>query len=246
MALLLALLCLGGALPSQAAEPRHVTVYAYHLKPPFIVDLHRQQGLYYDFSAFLNSKGDAYRFQTQFVPRNRLEYDLTHNNFDGVLLGVSPIWFRDLAETKYLWTPGIFDDQDEIVSLAETPFDYQGPQSLIGKKLGGVLGFSYFGVDKLVAKGKIARINTVGEHEVLEMLLKGRVDAGIVSRSTLNYLVAREGWQGRFHLSRKPHDRFSRRVLVLRRDQALYDYLLPILRGLPTDKDWQAILRKYR
>ncbi|MDP3814290.1 ABC transporter substrate-binding protein [Pseudomonas sp.] len=244
--LVLALLCLGGALPSQAAEPRHITVYAYHLKPPFIVDQHQEQGLYYDFSAFLNSKGDAYRFRTQFVPRNRVEHDLAHQRFDGVLLGVNPIWFQDQAEKKYLWTPGIFEDQDEIVSLIETRFDYQGPQSLIGKKLGGVLGFSYFGVDTLAAKGHIARINTVGEREVLEMLLKGRVDAGIVSRSTLNYLVAREGWQGRFYLSRQPHDTFSRRVLVLRRDQELYDYLLPILQGLQTDKDWQAILRKYQ
>lgn len=244
--LALVLLCLGCALPSQAAVPRHVTVYAYHLKPPFIVDQHQELGLYYDFSAFLNSKGDTYRFHTQFVPRNRVEHDLTHKNFDGVLLGVSPIWFRDQAEKKYLWTPGIYDDQDEIVSLAESPFDYRGPKSLVGKKLGGVLGFAYFGVDKLVAKGKIARINTVGEHEVLEMLLKGRVDVGIVSRSTLNYLVAREGWQGRFYLSRQPHDRFARRVLVLRRDQALYDYLLPILQGLQSDKDWQAILRKYQ
>lgn len=78
------------------------------------------------------------------------------------------------------------------------------------------------------------------------MLLKGRVDAGIVSRSTLNYLVARAGWQGRFHLSRQPHDSFARRLLVLRRDQALYDYLLPILQGLQSDQDWQAILRKYQ
>lgn len=244
--LLLALLGLGGAVLSQASDVRHITVYAYHLKPPFIVDQHQEQGLYYDFSAFLNSKGDAYRFHTQFVPRNRVEHDLAHKRFDGVLLGVSPVWFSDQAEQKYLWTPGIFDDQDELVSLAETPFDYQGPRSLIGKKLGGVLGFSYFGIDRLAAKGKITRINTVGEREVLEMLLKGRVDTGIVSRSTLNYLISHEAWQGRFHVSRQPHDTFSRRVLVLRRDQALYDYLLPILRGLPSDEDWQAILRKYQ
>lgn len=244
--LVIALLCLGYMLSSQAAEPRQITLYAYHLKPPFIVDQHQEQGLYYDFATYLNSKGDAYRFHTQFVPRNRVEHDLLHQRFDGVLLGVSPIWFRDQAETKYLWTPGIYEDQDEIVSLVETPFDYRGPKSLIGKKLGGVLGFSYFGVDKLAAKGKIIRINTVGEREVLEMLLKGRVDAGIVSRSTLNYLIVREGWQGRFYLSRQPHDSFSRRLLVLRRDQALYDYLLPILQGLPSDKEWQAILRKYQ
>ncbi len=81
---------------------------------------------------------------------------------------------------------------------------------------------------------------------MLEMLLKGRVDAGIVSRSTLNYLVAREGWQGRFQPSRQPHDSFARRLLVLRRDQDLYDYLLPILQGLQDDQDWQAILRKYQ
>ncbi|HEX5842477.1 MAG TPA: transporter substrate-binding domain-containing protein [Pseudomonas sp.] len=234
------------ALPALAREARQVTVYAYHLKPPFIVDLQQELGLYYDFSRYLNSKGDAYHFQTQFVPRNRVEQDLERETLDGVLLGVSPPWFHDKQERKYLWTPGFYEDRDEIISLKQTAFTYRGPQSLIGKRLGGVLGFTYFGVDPLVAAGKIDRSNTVGEREVLQMVLKGRVDVGIVSRSTLNYLIAREGWQEQFHLSAKPHDIFTRRVLVPRSHQDVYRYLLPILKGMAKDPQWQALLRQYQ
>jgi hypothetical protein len=36
------------------AEQRHVTAYAYHLKPPFITNLSAEQGLYYDLSRFLS------------------------------------------------------------------------------------------------------------------------------------------------------------------------------------------------
>lgn len=231
---------------SQAAEPRVVTLYVYHLKPPFIVDLPRERGLYYDFADFLNSKGGAYRFRTLYLPRNRIEHELEQGELDGVLLGVSPVWFRDKDEEKYLWTPPMYQDQDEIVSRVATAFDYQGPESLAGKSVGGVLGFTYFGIDQMVAQGKVARRNTVGEREVLQMVLKGRVDVGIVSRSTLDYLSTFEGLGDTLYRSAQPHDRYARRMLVPRHDKALYDFLSLVLRDLDEDGDWQAILARYR
>jgi|GEM_PF-1845005 len=66
---------------------------------------------------------------------------------DGGLIGVNPIWFCDREEKKYLWTGTIYHDRGELISTLAKLVDYTGPDSLKGLSLGGVMGFSYFGLD---------------------------------------------------------------------------------------------------
>ncbi|MEX6501570.1 substrate-binding periplasmic protein [Pseudomonas zhanjiangensis] len=247
-ATLLGILLLCASCMAQARPPdsQLVTIYAYHLKPPFIVDLQQRQGLYYDFAAYLNSKGERYHFHTEFLPRNRLEHDLDRQLLEGMVIGVTPAWFDDPLEQNYLWTPGIFHDQDEIVSLPSLHFNYSDPHSLSGMRLAGVLGFSYAGIDQLVDAGEILRSNTAGEREVLQMILKGRVDVGIISRSTLDYLTAVDPKLGRLYVSPVPHDVFERRILIPQDMPQVQAYLLPIIEQMHSDPAWRAILHKYR
>lgn len=228
-----------------AAEKENVDVYVYHLKPPFIVNDTYELGLYFDFSTYLNSKSDKYHFETIFVPRKRIETMLDSDKLDGILLGVNPIWFKDKAETKYLWTSSVYLDQDEVVSLAERAIEYTGAKSLAGKILGGVRGFYYFGIDEQVSQGEIARYDTIGEYELLQMLMLKRVDVGIVSRSTLEYLVEAKNWQGKFYLSKQPHDKYQRRILVPYTKKAVFDEIEPIVNNIMEDSVWKAILEKY-
>jgi len=233
--------------PAQAFadEKINVEVYVYHLKPPYIVSNHNKLGLYFDFSTYLNTKTDKYHFTTVFVPRKRVETMLVLNKFNGILLGVNPIWFKDKTESKYFWTSKVFQDQDEVVSLPENPIEYSGPNSLHGKVLGGVRGFYYYGIDEQVNKGEIARYDTIGEYELLQMLMLKRVDVGIVSRSTLDYLVKEKNLQDVFYMSKQPHDTYQRRILVPRYQKAIYDEIAPIIKHLPADPKWQLFLAKY-
>jgi len=223
----------------------HVDVYAYHLKPPFIVSNRHELGLYYDFSDYLNTKSDKYHFETVFVPRKRIESMLKQTSLDGMLLGVNPIWFNDKVEKKYLWTSNVYHDRDEFVSLAENPVDYNGADSLANIILGGVRGFYYYGIDELVSQGKINRFDTIGEYELLQMLMLKRVDVGIVSRSTLNYLIKAKDWQSKFYTSKQPHDTYQRRILIPHHNKAIYDEVSPIINKLAEDPAWQKILEKY-
>lgn len=230
---------------ASAEEKINVDVYVYHLKPPFIVSNTYELGLYFDFSTYLNTKTDKYHFETVFVPRKRIETMLASHKLNGILLGVNPIWFKDKAETKYYWTPAIYEDQDEFVSLQENAVEYSGAKSLAGKILGGVRGFYYFGVDELVKQGDITRYDTIGEYELLQMLILKRVDVGIVSRSTIDYLVKAKNWQSKFYLSKQPHDKYQRRILIPHYKKAVYDELAPIVSSLVEDPAWQKILDKY-
>jgi polar amino acid transport system substrate-binding protein len=222
-----------------------VKVYAYHLKPPYMINIGSETGLYYDFSRYINSKQTKYELHTVFVPRKRIDSYISSKQLDGVLVGVNPIWFNDRSLKKYLWTASIVKDQDEIVSSVNKPFEYTSPSSLVGKRIGGVKGFYYFGIDELVNKGKIERFDAENEKLVLNLILGGRVDVGVVSRSTVQYLVMEEEWVDKFHLSLIPHDSFVRRVMVPHSYQDVYDVIAPIIKNINQDNDWRRILRKY-
>lgn len=230
---------------AQQVKPK-VTVYAYHMQPPLIIDLDSQTGLYFDFVRKLNKLSANYEFELEFVPRKRIEAMLERNAMQGVLLGVNPKWFKDKDEQKYLWTTTVFTDRDEVVSLKSTPFEYQSPDSLKGKLIGGVRGFYYAGINELVARGKVSRVDTAGEAALLTMLIKKRVDAAIIGRSMYDYLLNEPALQGKFHLSDNPHDSYDRRVLIPKSQVDVYQHMQALITELDKDCLWQLAVKRYQ
>lgn len=229
----------------QAIEKVPVNVYVYHLKPPFITHLKNEQGLYYDFSKYLSSKSKKYQFKTVFIPRKRIDHMIKYQKLNGILLGVNPVWFKDKEENKYLWTAKIFTDQDEVVSLKEKPIEFSTPSSLENLRFGGVRGFYYYGINELVAKNIINRIDTISEQALLNMLITKRIDCAIISKSTFNYITRQSKNRSLFHLSVKPHDKYTRKLLILHKDQAIFDDIEPIIKTMEHDRAWAAILLSY-
>ena len=228
------------------ASVKDVTIYGYHLKPPFIVDAKKEVGLYFDFSVYMNKKQQKYKFSTKYIPKKRIHNYIENDRLDGPLIGVNPLWYGDKAETKYLWTPKIFTDRDEIVSLTSSPFEFAGPTSLIDKKIGGVSGFYYWALNK-IEKSDFYLQSVASEKSVLGVLLKQRVDIGIVSQSTLSYLVKHnKKYEGKFHISKNPHEEYDRRMLVALKHKELFDYMKPFMAEMYSDPDWKMYLNKYK
>lgn len=232
---------------SQAdTKAKLITIYAYHLKPPYIIDLESESGLYFDLVNYLNQKNPKLQFHLSYLPRKRLDIYLKRKQLNGFIMGVNPAWFKDKAKEKYLWTSTLFDDRDDIISNIKTPIEYQGPKSLYGKSIGGVLGYYYFGINEAVSEGKIKREDANSEKSLLEMIMRERVSAGIISNATYNYLVDKQGWQGKFHLSQEPHDLYTRHILVPRELENLFPPLLSITENMLSEPKWRSILDKYR
>ena len=243
---LLLLISLFTTFPLLADEKALIAIYTYHLKPPLITDVNTKKGLYFDFTNRLNSLSEKYQFETIFVPRKRIDRMLENNNLDGILLGVNPLWFNDTDETKFLWTSRIFTDRDEVISLASHAIEYSDKNALKGKVFGGVRGFYYYGINELVSKNEITRVDTVREEDLFTMLLNHRINSAIVSRSTFDFLVKYNNWQGKFYLSKKPHDIFDRRILVPKANAELYQHIEPLIETLQFDKSWQALIAQYK
>ena len=223
-----------------------VSVYSYHLKAPLIIDQEAEQGLYYDFVNYLNSNNSKYHFKLVYLPRKRIERLLDSESLDGILLGVNPVWFKDKNETKYLWTREVFTDRDEIVSLMSSAFEFKGPESITSKVFGGVRGFYYFGINEVVEQKKVLRVDVIKEVDLFKMLLLGRVDLAVISRSTFDYMIKENDWPHEFYLSKQPHDIYDRRVLVPKNQEYLFELLNEIVIHLPYDKSWQAKILEYK
>lgn len=228
-----------------AEEKSLLTIYTYHEKPPLVTNITKKQGMYYDFTKRLNTMSAKYHFEMVSVPRKRVERMLANNTLDGIVLGVNPVWFSDKDERKYLWTPRIFSDRDEIVSLIKQSIEFIKPQSLEGKIFGGVRGFYYYGISELIAKGSITEVNTAHEVDLFSMLLNQRIDVAVISRSTFDHLIKKNHWQNKFYLSKKPHDIYDRRILIPHQHSDIYKHIVPIIEDLQFDETWQNHLKNY-
>lgn len=229
-----------------AEEKPLVTIYTYHVKPPLVINADKEEGMYYDVTKRLNSMSAKYQFEMVSVPRKRVERMLANGTLNGILLGVNPVWFSDKNETKYYWTPRVFTDRDEIVSLISQSIEFIKPQSLIGKVFGGVRGFYYFGINELIEKNIIKRVNTAHEVDLFSMLLNKRVDAAVISRSTFDHIIKKNKWQNKFHLSKKPHDIYDRRILIPHKYKDIYQHIAPIIEDLQFNQSWQYHIKSYQ
>ncbi len=234
------------AILSAPAAGAEFILYAYHLKPPYIIDRDKQTGIYYDLARLLGERIDQHTFRVVYLPRRRLEHDLELGRLQGMVIGVNPSWFKDESRTRYLWSPSMLHDEDIVVSRPDAPLAYEGPESLVGKNIGLSLGYYYYGVDELARAGRLTRDDAVNEETSLDKLLRGRVDAAIVTRRTLDYVIGhRPEWQNRFHIARKPHDAFDRMILIPKEYAALAPDVAAVIGPLAHDPEWIRILKKY-
>ena len=233
------------AFSSSSANKVVVSLYTYHLKPPFIVNEAAKSGLYYDLATFLNQQTQTYEFQTVYIPRKRIDRLLQQNKLKGVVVGVSPSWFKDKEETRYHWFDSFYYDRDEFVSLKSNKFEYTDYQSLSNITIAGVAGYYYHGVNEAVSGFNAKRINTIGETQVLTLIEKGRADTGIVSNSVFKYLKAQQQLPDIYYLSEKAHDAFGRRAFLSYDNQELQNKLNKIFKDLANNKDWQSIISQY-
>ncbi|MBD1581590.1 substrate-binding periplasmic protein [Pseudoalteromonas sp. S16_S37] len=231
-------------LPSYAAQ--QVKIYAYHLKPPYLIDVEEEKGLYFDLTKLLNQFQSMINFKLEYMPRKRLNRDIEQNTLDGLIMGVSPVWFRDREQIKFAWSKAFMNDRDEFVSHVKAPFEFDGPSSLYAKTIGGIRGYYYFQVAPVVTLEKAIVVETGTELQLLEMVVKQRLDVAVISRATVNYLVAQnKHWQNDIHFSQQPHEFYSRAMVATKSMQAVIDTINNLMRDPLFDKALNKLLADY-
>ncbi|WP_105167948.1 substrate-binding periplasmic protein [Pseudoalteromonas sp. T1lg23B] len=228
------------------AAKQVVTIYAYHLKAPYIIDVEQEQGLYFDFALLLNQYQSEHVFKIEFMPRKRLNRDIEQSTLDGLIIGVNPVWFRDRQQKKFAWSEPFMTDRDEFVSNIKAPFEFAGQASLYGKTIGGVRGYHYFQVAPAVKIGKADQLETSTELQLLEMVVKQRLEIAVISKSTMNYLLAmNKHWDSEIHLSEQPHESYTRSLLAPKDMSHLIELINGVLQKSKFKQELKQMLMRY-
>jgi polar amino acid transport system substrate-binding protein len=165
--------------------------------------------------------------------------------FTGVVAWVAPEWFKDKDKTTYLWTGGLMEDANVILSSAKARIDYKDPASLAGKQFGGIVGHKYGGIDDLVATGAIRREDAEKERNNLRKLEAGRIDATLLPRSTANFLLNEMDLRAKLYVAPTVQSSYTRLILVPKKAPELQKLLNEAVADMARDSGWQATLIKY-
>jgi polar amino acid transport system substrate-binding protein len=221
-----------------------ITVYTSANFAPLVID--GKRGLYPDLIAYLNRQklGD-FTFVLAYLPRKRLQVKLEEGSIDGIVIGMMPQWFDDVAQTKYLWTLPFAGDNFILVSSGSKPVSPELPSTLMGATIGLTLGYVYPGIDPWVSQNGLVRNDALNEEKNIDKLLLGRVDCIIVSQTVINYYIKLHGLQGRFHFGQVPGQLTERRFLIPHAYRKVHQKLAPAIKRLDADPAWQHIAVKY-
>ncbi len=245
MKFLMLLLTLIVSLLAHAARADTVTVYTSANFAPLVIDGTR--GIYHEAIDYLNRQAtDGTSYRLAYLPRKRLQMRLEDGSLDGIVIGMMPQWFDDVAQKKYLWTSAFAVDRFVLVSRAEHPVAMNGHGSLAGKSIGLTLGYVYPGIDDWIERHGLLRQDAMSEEINLEKLRRGRIDCVAVSESAARYFVRLHGLGASFTFVDLPGRLTERRFLVPLARQDLFDKLAPIVKRMREDPQWQRMTSRYQ
>lgn len=241
--LLLLLLLLS---PLSVLAVERVAVWAYQPSPPFASE--HSRGLSEALVQLLNEHSTnqkRFDFQLTQLPRKRLDARLADNE-PGVLLWATPEFFPARLTAGAHWTLPLLCDTQDFVSRSAAPFDYDGPQSLHGRRLGGILGHRYTALEEDIGQGLIHREDVHSDLQNLNKLLSERIDVALMPRSAWLFYSVTEVSQAQLYVSPSPLYVFDRHLLTTASlGPEATQFIQQLVTDLPRSALWQQLLRRY-
>lgn len=117
------------------------------------------------------------------IPRARIDMALDKAQVD-ILCYASPNWLH--APYHFIWSLPFMTQRDLLVGRERYP-GFDGIESLSGTQLGTVLGYRYPSLKELLGSGKLQRVDSRSQHQVLEMLRAQRLDYGVSNELSLHW-----------------------------------------------------------
>lgn len=205
--------------PSLAAEPQRVMVGGYDF-PPYVTirpDGH-PGGITPALIDALNEIQNRYRFDFYLTSARRRFQDFERGKFD-MLFFESPEWGWDAAGVQLDQSQSFISDGEVWITLASEGRDQQFFRNLDNRRIAGILGYHYAFAnfesdpDTLRRQFDITLVNT--NSASIELVMKGRVDLAIVTRSYLDdYLERHPEYATRLLISDFADQNYSLRMLA--------------------------------
>jgi len=234
------------ALPLVASE--QVRVGAYHFPPYVIKPEHAAPGgVLPELLAALNDVQSDYQFTLVPTSVTRRYRDLESGRFD-LILFESPGWgWQNTAHTALELH---IEDAEVYVALAEPGRDQDYFDQLKGKRLalysGYHYGFAGFNADQQFLREKFAAVLTYSHDSNLLMLMRGRADIAVITRSYLQDYQSRYPERSKALLVSRRVDQFYRHHALFRAQSPLTpETFAGLLLKLNRNGQLDALLQRY-
>lgn len=223
-----------------------IEAWTYYPAPPFLTDQATNAGLTTDLVNYLNKAlAGKYEIRLVLLPRARLNMMLEAGDKAFVLFVPSAIFGGPNGGT-YLWTSPLLADRQELVSRSKKPFEFAGPDSLVGIRFGSMQGHVYPVLAKEMESGKIRSDRATNEGSLISMLMAQHVDVITLPDSAIRYFtsVNPELKKG-LSVSKQNLGEYTRHLMFQRGMNKERDDFEQVVRKMGTDPEWRAVLQKY-
>lgn len=241
LGLMLSMLC-----AAQAAQV--VRVGAYHF-PPYVIKPESAGvvGLLPELLQALNQLQSDYRFTLVATSAVRRYRDMQSGRYD-LMLFESPVW--GWQGTSYPALDLHIEDADVYVARAQPGRDDDYFDELKGKRMalysGYHYGFAGYNSDKAFLRDTFGAVLTYSHDSNLMMLLRGRVDVAVVSRSYLRTYQQRYPEQSQALLVSQRVDQVYRLQALFRQQSAISPPVFAdLLKQLNRDQQLDRLLNRY-
>lgn len=243
---LLLSLMLSAVCVAQAAEEVRVGAYNF---PPYVIkpESERPTGLLPELLQALNQLQSDYRFTLVATSTMRRYRDLPNGRFD-LILFESPAW--GWQDTAHVALDMHIEDAEVYVARLQPGRDERYFDELKGKRLalysGYHYGFAGFNSDKQFLTDTFNAMLTYSHDSNLIMLLRGRADVAVVTRSYLRAYLQRYPEQSNALLVSQRVDQVYQHQALFRPESALQPQdLAELLKQLKRDKQLDKLLGRY-
>jgi ABC-type amino acid transport substrate-binding protein len=241
LALMLCSVCV-----AQAAQ--EVRVGAYHF-PPYVIkpESERATGLLPELLLALNKLQSDYRFTPVATSTMRRYRDLQSGRFD-LILFESPAW--GWQDTAHLTLDLHIEDAEVYVARLQPGRDEHYFDEFKGKRMalysGYHYGFAGFNSSKQFLTDEFKAVLTYSHDSNLIMLLRGRADVAVVTRSYLRAYQQRYPEQSSALLVSQRVDQVYRHQALFRPESVMQPQVFAeLLEQLNRDKQLDTLLERY-
>lgn len=168
---------------------KQVTIIFNTGYPPFVSNGQANaesvvQGMVPDILRQFDKEHDEYELRFVRVPLGRMGEELADGKGDAI--GVLNYTFMPPElRNNFKYTQPYWQTGDNIITLKGNGFTFDGPNSLKGKKVGVITGYTYFGLDAMLQSDSAKVYRVRNAEMLLRMLIEGRVQMIIANRHAI-------------------------------------------------------------
>jgi hypothetical protein len=230
-----------GSMMCSTAFSQSVPVYVYHDDAPYWID--NQVDLSQQWVAQFNQKQASIKLELKHIERPTLNA-MVESGQPYIILWANELWFKR-RDPNVLSSELLFWDADTLVSLVDSPIDFNRAEQLQGLKIGARSGHYYSDFNPLFKSGRITRVDAKSSPQNYKLLSSGKINAFLDSRSTIAYLQKNNDISSNIYVSLNPQDAYSRHVLVSKQHKGLLPIINKVILEMKNDQAWQMKLESW-